>query len=819
MNQILFTVSTVLDVLAMLIPIALYAIGKHGRADRKRGNRFFGALALCVAAFALTDLIGDTLIYSEAQISTDAVGWVFVLSNLCFSGIFMLTALVFLERFREGGAGISRKALILLSLPMIAGGTAEIVVTAANLSLSWNESILEMIVISPLSVTVTVYLIICLVLLFRYRRNAMLTMISVIAIIWIINEYRATLLISVVPFLISLSLLLFEVGRKIRHIGYQLGCALTALFLVAVPTIENLFVTSQMDTMLRNMHRNEEVWMSSMKRDLTENFSGLNWYAQRWIQDPEEVSAYYGDILLDRESDEFREFQMLREVFSSRPDGKTWDPINACIEMDAEALEGLSPEIQGMISRLAYYLFVSACVTYDMEDSDSIMTLTWTDPEGTSWTLYDGAGKKDGNYLLGEKTEISKLEKAVSNYEHVTNPSLLDWNLYRYGEEDYFGYSVLLDRPAEEGLFRIWEIEGNDQLFPEITSGLELLLLGLLLVVSALILLVIRMIAVTPLRKVQKSLTAYRQDKNGARAREALAGIRSNNEISVFAEHFSELTEELERYVAEITQAAEERERTHAELNLAARIQRDAIPVDPLNRPEISLAGSMTPARDIGGDFYDYFLIDEDHLALVIADVSGKGVPAALFMMSVKIMLNNRAMAGGTPGQILTDVNGQVAKNNQAKMFVTVWLGILDLRTGELVCANAGHEYPAIRSGEDSFRIFRDTHGLVLCGMKGLRYRDYSLRLVPGDAVFVYTDGVPEADNPEHAFYGLDRLETVLSSLPAAAEPGEILQSVQDSVQRFSAGAEQFDDRTMLCLVYHGGGSAASGEDAGILQT
>ena len=227
------------------------------------------------------------------------------------------------------------------------------------------------------------------------------------------------------------------------------------------------------------------------------------------------------------------------------------------------------------------------------------------------------------------------------------------------------------------------------------------------------------------------------------------------------------------------------------------------------DRDDFDLFASMTPAKEVGGDFYDFFLIDENHLALLIADVSDKGVPAALFMMSAKILINYRAQQGGSPSEILNAVNAQICKNNKSKMFVTVWLGILDLTTGILTCTNAGHEYPFVRGQDGVFRIFKDTHGLVLGALVRARYKDYEIRLMPGDAIFVYTDGVPEANNASGEFYGMERMEEALNKV-AYRDPEGILQGVKENVDAFTGEAMQFDDLTMLCLIYKG--KACEGE-------
>ena len=245
---------------------------------------------------------------------------------------------------------------------------------------------------------------------------------------------------------------------------------------------------------------------------------------------------------------------------------------------------------------------------------------------------------------------------------------------------------------------------------------------------------------------------------------------------------------------------------TRTELGMAVQIQESmlpsAFPAFP-DRPEFDLCASMDPAHEVGGDFYDFFLIDDDHLALLIADVSDKGVPAALMMMSAKILIHYRACQGGTPAQILMDVNKELCDKNDAGMFVTVWMGILDTRDGVLTCVNAGHEYPLVKRAGGAFRLFQDKHGMPLGAMPGMRYQDYTLQFDPGDSIFVYTDGVPEANNLSEELYGLERLETALSRL-GDPSPQEVLEAVRADVDAFVGAAKQFDDLTMLCMEYKG---------------
>ena len=217
----------------------------------------------------------------------------------------------------------------------------------------------------------------------------------------------------------------------------------------------------------------------------------------------------------------------------------------------------------------------------------------------------------------------------------------------------------------------------------------------------------------------------------------------------------------------------------------------------------------MDPAKEVGGDFYNFFLVDDSHLALVIGDVSGKGVPAALFMMVSNILTSVRTQTGGgTPSQILEFVNDRICENNKLDMFVTIWLGILDLSTGVLKASNAGHEYPAIMHAGGKFELFKDKHGMVVGGMEGVKYTDYEIRLSPGDKIFVYTDGVPEATATDNSMFGTDRMLCALNGDPEAA-PEAVLGNVRSAVDGFVKDAQQFDDLTMLCLEYKGRGGDA----------
>ena len=281
--------------------------------------------------------------------------------------------------------------------------------------------------------------------------------------------------------------------------------------------------------------------------------------------------------------------------------------------------------------------------------------------------------------------------------------------------------------------------------------------------------------------------------------------IKSNDEIGDLYHEIQSMQNRIVDYTENITRITAARERVDSELRMAKDIQTSAIPKEfPAfpDRDEFELYASMEPAKIVGGDFYDFFLIDDDHLCLVIADVSDKGVPAALFMMSAKNLINYRAGEGGTPSEILKSVNDQLCKNNDSKMFVTVWLGILEISSGKMICSNAAHEYPFIRGKDGAFKKLSDKHGMMVGAVKKAKYSDYEIMLEPGDAVFVYTDGVPEARNENDEFFGMERLESALN-IEANAAPRKILENVRKATEQFVNGADQFDDLTMLCIEYN----------------
>ncbi len=242
--------------------------------------------------------------------------------------------------------------------------------------------------------------------------------------------------------------------------------------------------------------------------------------------------------------------------------------------------------------------------------------------------------------------------------------------------------------------------------------------------------------------------------------------------------------------------------RMQSELTVARTIQENSIPnIFPAfpERADFDIHASMTPAKEVGGDFYNFFLIDDNRLAFVIGDVSGKGIPAALFMMVTNILITDATQIGGTPGEILTRVNNSICEHNEADMFVTLWLGIYDSRTGKIIASNAGHDDAVVYRNNGEFEFVKTKHGLVVGAMPGVVYKDFEIELGKNDKLFIYTDGVPEATDKDNNMYTMDRMLKALNE-HRTESPKDILEGIKESVNEFVGDAPQFDDLTMLCL-------------------
>lgn len=283
--------------------------------------------------------------------------------------------------------------------------------------------------------------------------------------------------------------------------------------------------------------------------------------------------------------------------------------------------------------------------------------------------------------------------------------------------------------------------------------------------------------------------------------------LKTRDEIEELGQSFNFMVERLEDYIENLTTVTAEKERIGAELNVATHIQSSMLPcIFPAfpDRSELDIYATMTPAKEVGGDFYDFFMVDERHIAIVMADVSGKGVPAALFMVIGKTLIKDHTQPGRDLGEVFTEVNNILCESNDNGMFITAFEGVLDLVTGEFRYVNAGHEKPFIYRKNGEYEAYETPAGFVLASLEDIEYQEQKIKLSIGDKIFQYTDGVTEAVDKNKKLYGMDRLYHALNEKCLDCSPEETLRLVKEDIDAFVGDNDQFDDITMLCLEYTG---------------
>ena len=300
-----------------------------------------------------------------------------------------------------------------------------------------------------------------------------------------------------------------------------------------------------------------------------------------------------------------------------------------------------------------------------------------------------------------------------------------------------------------------------------------------------------------PIKRVSDEASRFARENTKG---EELGDVSRFEEIDTLSRSIDKMETDMVNYIENLTAYTAERERIGMELSFAKNIQHSSLPAKfPAfpDRTDFDIYAYMKPAREVGGDFYNFRLLDDDHLAMWIGDVSDKGVPAALFMMAINIVINNRASMGGTPAEIMAFVNNNICEHNEANLFVTIWLGILEISTGRLTFVNAGHEEPALYRKGGSFELYKTKHNVAVGVFPDIEYTSYDIHLGRGDKLFVYTDGVPEATDMFDKLYTTGRMLEALNKYRDGA-PQEILEGVRKSVKEFVGGRPQFDDLTML---------------------
>ena len=414
------------------------------------------------------------------------------------------------------------------------------------------------------------------------------------------------------------------------------------------------------------------------------------------------------------------------------------------------------------------------------------------------------ASKDEPEYSTGDTLEIP-LSRHPALKSLLENPSdRIEFETARNFPDNEGSYYIAYQPLFSDGKIRaVMGIFTSWKGFAKAMSGILLrsfmIGIGGLIALLGLLFLILYRKAIAPVKKIEESIQTYITTKNSDAVTRSLDNITARNEFGILSENLSEMVRDMDRYTAENIRMVEEREKTKTELTLAANIQSAILPVDFPAHSDFSLYASMQPAREVGGDFYDFFYLDDDHLGLAIADVSGKGIPAALFMMMCKNMIKNFAKEKHTPAEVLALTNSSILEGNATTMFVTVWFGIYEISTGRVTAASAGHEYPLIRTGQEAFTLFKDKHGFVAGGMEGVKYTDYTFDLDVGGTLFLYTDGAPEATNADDELFGTDRMLEALNREPGAS-PETLAAHMTDAINAFVGDAPQFDDTTMLVL-------------------
>ena len=319
-------------------------------------------------------------------------------------------------------------------------------------------------------------------------------------------------------------------------------------------------------------------------------------------------------------------------------------------------------------------------------------------------------------------------------------------------------------------------------------------------IVAAIIAIIyIRKQFIKPTKKIIEEAKRFAKENTASKR---LGNISKIEDIKLLADSINKMEKDMMLYIENIKQITAESEKIGAELSVARTIQENSVPNNfPAfpDRKDFEVYGSMTTAKEVGGDYYDFFLLDDDHLVISIADVSGKGIPAALFMMVTKILISDRTLMGGTPSEILSFVNERICEHNKANMFITVWLGILEISTGKLIAANAGHEKPIICRKNEYFESIQDKRGIVIGAMSGAKYSDYEIILDKNDKIFLFTDGVTEATTINNEMFGMENLLKTLNYYKDRSTE-KIIEGVKKSIDKFVGKAPQFDDLTMMCV-------------------
>ena len=593
-----------------------------------------------------------------------------------------------------------------------------------------------------------------------------------------------------------------EDKKKRKSIINQVTMPLT-LFLAILMIIDGLFL--YIFNISYDIVQREEI--AAREAVYTANcfmeFKTIGWLSEYWQEHYDEMELVYDlpDIIRKE-----AEINSLMEDYHT-----VWDT-------EEETVENASPEAQRVFAELAYARICETLTRIKIDFNPFYLYSFTIKNDDEMFFMATGALENEKRvsqggelFELGVTTpyaegvypvldEIIKTGKFVENIETSLSPEA-DSSLVHM-------FAPVYDEDGEVALYVGVALPWKDL----IISSLRITIIFCVITLMFFILigfyisgLLIKKVT-GPVGVEKLALSRYKVYKDPEKLKENLSDVQSNNEIEDLAVDFSEMADELDRYMIENQKATVDKERMKAELSMAKTIQESRLPSKfPAfpDRKDFDIYASMTPTKEVAGDFYDFFMVDDDHIALVIADVSGKGISASLFMMLSKAIIRCRLLGGESPADALDKSNAQIMQGNDSNMFVTVWVAVIDLRTGKGLAANAGHEHPALRRKDGKFELVKYRHSPAIGVMDGIPYAEHEFTLEPGDTLFVYTDGVPEATNINSELFGEEKLLVALNREPDAA-PEVIDRNVKKSIDMFVDEAEQFDDITMLTFKYFG---------------
>ena len=506
----------------------------------------------------------------------------------------------------------------------------------------------------------------------------------------------------------------------------------------------------------------------------------------------------YSMHILDSEYVE-KIFRETKEVYASIPDDVKADPFSD------EYMDYFWPLVDD-----DFFAARNVLVECRSNSENRNVFLMFTDPELNA-IVYVVDGDEDdwaylpGQWIEGDLQDIERIEKSP-NRMRLTYTSSYGW----IGTD----YEKIYDAEGNQLGYIVMDVDMNDFSARILKGALTLIPAAviIILLVAALAARLLRtqiLTYVTSLAATAKDYTArdkVEQLEDTSSYFEPL-DIETGDELEDLWKSMVDMETDVKETMRRLKTMTAEQERMEAELSIAKQIQEGTLPHEfPAfpNNKEFDIYASMTPAREVGGDFYDFFMIDDDHLGMVIADVSGKGITAALFMVNSKGMIQNQTMTSGeNVAEVIEKVNARLMEQNEAMMFVTVWLAVLTLSTGHMVYCNAGHEYPAICRKGGQFSFEKDVHSGAVAIHEMMKFRSGEFDLKPGDTIFCCTDGVLEANDIDEELFGKERTLAALNRDPDA-DPQTLEKNVRQGIADFVGDAEQFDDITILCLKYFG---------------